>query len=188
MRVTSRAFLLCLLFAMTLMSFAAFAQTASTLQGTVLDQSGAVVPNAEIKVTNNATGLTRSMTTDSAGAFQFASLPPGLYSVEVGAPNMQRVVIRELKLDVSRTVGQNFTLKPASVSESVTITSEAPVVESSTITVGQVVENKTVQEIPLNGRHFVDLSNLVPGTVVPPVNGFLTAPLRGQGSFGVNTA
>jgi hypothetical protein len=62
------------------------------------------------------------------------------------------------------------------------------VIETSTTGVGQVINSKTVQEIPLNGRHFVDLNLLTPGTVTPPANGFLTAPLRGQGSFAINTA
>src|SRR5256885_17092801 len=68
------------------------------------------------------------------------------------------------------------------------ITAEAPVVDSTSMTVGQVVDSRTVQQISLNGRHIVELTGLVPGTVVPPANGFLTAPLRGQGSFGINTA
>ena len=187
MRVFFRA-TLCFVFALLTISTLSFAQSTATLQGTVLDQSGAVVPNAQITITNIATNLSRTMQTDSAGTYQFAALPPGTYTVAVAAPNMQKVKIDQLKLDVSRTLGQNFTLKPASVSEQVTITSEAPVIETSTITVGQVVDQSTVQQIPLNGRHFVDLSNLVVGTLVPPVNGFLTAPLRGQGSFGVTTA
>ena len=65
---------------------------------------------------------------------------------------------------------------------------EAPVIESSTTSVGTVIGQRTVQEIPLNGRHFVDLGLLIPGSVAPSQNGFLTAPLRGQGSFAFNTA
>ncbi|HEY5163484.1 MAG TPA: carboxypeptidase-like regulatory domain-containing protein, partial [Terriglobales bacterium] len=146
------------------------------------------MPNAAVKITNEATSLTRSMTTDASGAYQFAALPTGVYTVEVSAPSMQRVVINGLKLDVSRTVAQNFTLKPGTVQETVSITSEAPVVESTTMTVGQVMDPRNVQEIPLNGRHFVDLGLLVPGSVTPPANGFLTAPIRGQGSLAFNTA
>ena len=65
---------------------------------------------------------------------------------------------------------------------------EAPAIESTTTSVGQVINQRTVQEIPLNGRHFVDLGLLIPGSVAPQQNGFLTAPLRGQGSFAFNTA
>ncbi len=104
------------------------------------------------------------------------------------ASGLQRQVVTGLVLEVSHNVEQNFRLKPASVQETVTITAETPIAETTTMTVGQVVNQKTVQEIPLNGRHFVDLALLAPGTVTPPQNGFLTAPLRGQGSFGVNTA
>ena len=69
-----------------------------------------------------------------------------------------------------------------------TVEATAPVIEATTMTVGQTINQRTVQEIPLNGRHFVDLALLIPGTVTPPQNGFLTAPLRGQGSFAFNTA
>ncbi len=83
---------------------------------------------------------------------------------------------------------QNFGLKVASTNEVVTVEAAAPVIESTTMTVGQTINQRTVQDIPLNGRHFVDLALLIPGTVTPPQNGFLTAPLRGQGSFAFNSA
>ena len=79
-------------------------------------------------------------------------------------------------------------MKVASTNEVVTVEAAAPVIESTTMTVGQTINQRTVQDIPLNGRHFVDLALLIPGTVTPPQNGFLTAPLRGQGSFAFNCA
>ena len=79
-------------------------------------------------------------------------------------------------------------MRVGAVTQEVQVTTEAPLIETSTPGVGQVINAKTVQEIPLNGRHFVDLNLLTPGTVTPPANGFLTAPLRGQGSFAINTA
>jgi hypothetical protein len=85
-------------------------------------------------------------------------------------------------------VVQSFQLKLGGVTEETTVTAETPVIESTTISVGQVISQRTVQEIPLNGRHFVDLGLLIPGSVAPQQNGFLTAPLRGQGSFAFNTA
>jgi outer membrane receptor protein involved in Fe transport len=74
------------------------------------------------------------------------------------------------------------------LAQEVNVTSDSGVVETATTSVGTVINQRTVQEIPLNGRHFVDLGLLIPGSVTPPQNGFLTAPLRGQGSFAINTA
>src|SRR5256884_6138925 len=65
---------------------------------------------------------------------------------------------------------------------------DAVILDTATNSMGQVINDKYVQDIPLNGRHFTDLSLLTPGTMTPPANGFLSAPLRGQGSFGINTA
>jgi hypothetical protein len=106
----------------------------------------------------------------------------------VQSPGLEKVITKGLVLQVARTTVQNFQLKIAQANEVITVSAEAPVIETATQTVGQVINQRTVQEIPLNGRHFLDLGLLVPGSVVPPANGFLTAPLRGQGSFGLNTA
>lgn len=164
------------------------AQSTAALQGTVLDPSGSVVSGATITVRNEATGLQRTTQTDDTGNYLVAALPVGVYQVEVTGVGFQKQTVSHLKLDVSQTVTQNFQLKVGALTEEVTVAAGAPVIETSTITVGQVIDQKTVQEIPLNGRHFVDLGLLIPGSVTPPQNGFLTAPLRGQGSFAFNTA
>ncbi|HST51926.1 MAG TPA: TonB-dependent receptor [Pyrinomonadaceae bacterium] len=171
-----------------LLSATASAQSTATVQGTVTDQQGAVVPNAKVVVHSNATGLERTAQTDSDGNYQIASIPPGVYRVEIQAQGFQGQSVGELNVDVARTVVQNFQLTVGQVSQSVTVTSDAPVVETATTSVGTVINQRTVQEIPLNGRHFVDLGLLLPGSVTPPQNGFLSAPLRGQGSFAFNTA
>lgn len=164
------------------------AQSTATLRGTVTDPSGAVIPNAKVTVRNQATGVEWETQTDAVGNYQVASLPVGLYRVEVQAPGFETIAITNLKLDVSQIVVQNFQLKVGGVTQEITVIGEAPVVESATITVGHVITERFVQEIPLNGRHFVDLGLLIPGSVTPPQSGFLTAPLRGQGSFAFNTA
>ncbi|HXF04732.1 MAG TPA: carboxypeptidase-like regulatory domain-containing protein [Blastocatellia bacterium] len=164
------------------------AQSTATLRGTVTDPSGAVIPSAKVIVRNQATGVEWETQTDAAGNYQVASLPVGLYRVEVQAPGFETIAITNLKLDVSQIVVQNFQLKVGGVTQEITVIGEAPVVESATITVGHVITERFVQEIPLNGRHFVDLGLLIPGSVTPPQSGFLTAPLRGQGSFAFNTA
>src|SRR5579864_5642241 len=151
---------------LALCSLPAMAQQASgTIQGSVTDSSGAAVPNAKVTVHNTGTGLERVIQTDSAGDYLVASLPPGTYSVTVEASGLQKQVIQNIDLDVARTVPVNAQLKVGSTSEVITVTGEAPVIESTTQTVSQVINQRTVQEIPLNGRHFVDLGLLIPGSV-----------------------
>ncbi len=169
-------------------SSGAFAQSTATLQGSVTDQSGSSVSGAKVIVRNQATGFERIVQTDSDGNYQAASLPPGVYRVEAQAQGFGPQAITDLALEVSRIVVQNFQLKIGALTQEVIVTTETQIVETATVTVGQVINQKTVQEIPLNGRHFVDLGLLIPGSVTPPQNGFLTAPLRGQGSFAFNTA
>jgi hypothetical protein len=118
----------------------------------------------------------------------FSALSIGMYRLEVSVPGFQTVRISDLKLDVATTVTRDVTLKVGQASETIEVQAQIPLVDTSTTSVGQVINDKTVQDIPLNGRHFTDLSLLTPGTVTPPANGFLSAPLRGQGSFGINTA
>ena len=170
------------------MSAAASAQSTATLQGRVTDPSGAVVPGAKITVRSQANGTERMAQTDDDGNYQVAALPVGAYRVEVQQQGFQTQVADNLSLEVGRVVVQDFQLQVGNISQQVVVTSDLPVVDTVTTSVGTVINQRTVQEIPLNGRHFVDLGLLIPGSVTPPQNGFLTAPLRGQGSFAFNTA
>ena len=175
--------LVCILFAI-----AAFAQTTASIKGTVSDSSGAAIVGAKVIVRNPDAGIERHTQTNSSGDYEVPALPPGLYSVEVQSEKFSTQIAKDLRLEVSKNSVQNFNLNVASSGQVITVESSAPTIETTTITVGQTIDQKTVQDIPLNGRHFVDLALLIPGTVTPPQNGFLTAPLRGQGSFAFNTA
>jgi len=172
------------------MAFAVVApgQSTATVQGTVTDQKGSVVPGAKITARNQATGIERTSQTDSDGNYQIAALPVGLYSIEVEAQGFKRELVSNFRVEVGRTIVRDFSLEVGTIEQNVNISAETPVIETATTSVGTVINQRTVQEIPLNGRHFVDLGLLIPGSVTPPQNGFLTAPLRGQGSFGLNTA
>ena len=163
------------------------AQSSGTLRGTVEDTQGAVIPGVSVAVTNVGTGLERTVQSDAEGVYVVAALPPGRYRVQAHISGFQDQT-REAELDVANAVVVNFRLAVGTLVENVVISAAQPVVETSTISVGHVITQRTVQEIPLNGRHFVDLGLLIPGSVTPPQNGFLTAPLRGQGSFSFNTA
>jgi outer membrane receptor protein involved in Fe transport len=179
---------LCAFVVFVVFGFAAWAQSTGSIQGTVTDATGAVLPNASVTVTNAATGEVHPVKSDSAGLYAISGLEPGNYNVRVESPGMQTTVANNLVVAVGTTTTQNFTLSVAGTSTTVEIAASAPVVETSAVSVGTVINQRTVQEIPLNGRHFVDLALLIPGSVTPPANGFLTAPLRGQGSFSFNSA
>jgi hypothetical protein len=175
-------------FAVLLLTASLFAQTLASVEGQVTDQSGALVANATVAVTNTATALSQTTKTDVNGNYRVPALPVGTYDVEVDASGLERQRAKSLILEVGRTTVQNFKLKVAHATQVVTVQSEAPVIEATTMTVGQVMDPKNVQQIPLNGRHFVDLGFLNPGSVTPPANGFLAQPIRGQGSLAFNTA
>jgi hypothetical protein len=167
---------------------ATFAQTTAKILGTVTDQSGAAVVGAKVTVKNADLAIERTTQTSASGYYEVSALPPGKYSVQIQMSGFGTEVANNVVLEVSNNVTQNFGLKVASTNEVVTVEATAPVIEATTMTVGQTINQRTVQELPLNGRHFVDLALLIPGTVTAPQNGFLTAPLRGQGAFAVNTA
>lgn len=166
----------------------AMGQSTATLGGTITDATGATVPNAKVTVTNQATGVSSSSQTDSAGAYLFPSLPIGIYRIEVTASGFQKALVTDLDLPVATSITRNVQLKVGETTETVEIVASTAVIDTTTNSMGQVINEKIVQDIPLNGRHFTDLSLLTPGTMTPPANGFLSAPLRGQGSFGINTA
>jgi len=164
----------------------AFAQSTGSIQGTVYDAAGAVIPNAAMTIRNQKTGEERTTVTDSSGIYLVPSLAVGTYRVEVKAAGMQPTAAN-VEVSVASVTRQDFNVNVASSTQTIEIAATAPVIDTSTASVGGVVNQKTVQEIPLNGRHFVDLALLIPGSVTPPANGFLTAPLRGQGSFSFNS-
>ena len=177
-----------LLVVVCVFTVASFGQTTASIKGMVTDATGAAIVGAKVTVKNMNTGLERTTQTNSAGDYEVPALPPGQYSVRIESKGFETQQANGVTIQVSQNTIQNFGLKVASSSEVVTVEATAPVIEATTMTVGQTIDQRTVQELPLNGRHFVDLALLIPGTVTAPQNGFLTAPLRGQGAFAVNTA
>jgi hypothetical protein len=166
----------------------AYGQSTATLTGIVADSTGAVIPNAQVVIHSLGTGQDRTLVTDSAGLYAAPSLQPGDYSLKVTASGFGTTSIPKLTLNVSESVTENVKLNVASTGETVQVTDAAPLVESETISVGQVIDARTVQELPLNGRHFLDLTVLTPGGVVAPTAGSLTSPSRGLGANSFITA
>ncbi|MGI4829905.1 MAG: carboxypeptidase regulatory-like domain-containing protein [Janthinobacterium lividum] len=166
----------------------AHAQSTATLTGVVTDPTGAVLPGAAITIRGLDTGLDRTLTTDSGGVYTAPSLQPGPYSIQITSSGFGSFSVQRVVLLVDQTTSLNAKLTLGSSAQTVEVESTAPIVDSDTITVGTVIDQQTVQNIPLNGRHFLDLTNLTPGTVVPPVTGSLTVPSRGLGANSFNTA
>lgn len=166
----------------------AYGQSAVTVFGKIFDPAGAVVPGAKIAMVSLATGEERSSLSDAQGNYLIAALPAGVYRIEVDAPGFQKQVVESVAVDVGRMVAQNFQLQLSGTSQDVTVTANGFMIELATSSVGQVVDQRTVHEIPLNGRYFLDLALLVPGSVTPSQNGFSTTPSRGLGTLAINTA
>jgi Carboxypeptidase regulatory-like domain/TonB dependent receptor-like, beta-barrel len=176
------------LFVVVLLCPPVHAQSTAAFEGQVNDQKGAIVPAVEISVIRHDIGTKRVAVTDDEGRYQIAALPVGSYRVELRARGFQTQIIESLTLEVGSTVTQNFQLQVGDVSQVVTIQTEHDLLEHSTMAVGQVVNQQMVQEAPLNGRYFLDLGLLVPGSVTSPQGAFSSAPVRGMGSFAFTTA
>jgi len=164
------------------------AQSTATLSGTVSDPSGAVVPGASVAIRSLATGVERSTVSDGTGNYTAPSLQPGDYTVAVSAAGFAKYTMQRVTLEVDGHVTVNARMALASTGEVVQVEGAPPAIETQTITVGQVIDQKTVQEIPLNGRHFMDLTVLTPGGVTAPTAGNLTSPSRGLGANAFITA
>src|SRR5690349_54419 len=146
------------------LSLAAFGQAASSsLTGTVTDSSGAVVPDATVTVTNMANGVTRTVTTSSSGNYRVDSIPPGSYGIKVSKSGFSLTTASNVTTAVASTTTQNFTMKPGAASETVEVTTEAPVVDTTKTSVGMEVTPRQIEDLPLNGRNFESLAYLAPG-------------------------
>jgi len=165
-RITGVA-LSALLFVLTLPAFAA-AQAGSTAQiaGTVKDESGGVLPGVTITVTQTNTSATRTAVSDETGGYVIPNLPVGPYRLEATLQGFRTYVQQGLVLTVNATPTVNITMALGQLSEQVSVTANAAMVETRSTGVGQLIENTRVLELPLNGRQVTDLLLLSPGVTV----------------------
>ncbi len=141
----------------------AFGQSSTgTIQGTVTDTSGAVLPNASVTVTNLGTSRAVTLTTNGDGLFSLPALDPGQYKVEVSQANFGKVA-KQTILQTAQVVNLDFALKPGATAETVEVTAATPIVETTMSGVSDTVTGRQIVDLPLNGRNFTDLATLVPG-------------------------
>jgi hypothetical protein len=140
-----------------------FAQSdLGSIRGSVQDQTGAAIPAASIELASSDSGLSRTAVADSTGNFRFIAIPRGNYTATVTAAGFEKEV-QPFVVQVSQDVNLVFKLKAGSVSESITVTDAAPIVDVSTSSTGSVIQAEQIEELPLNGRNFTQLALLVPG-------------------------
>lgn len=142
----------------------------ATLTGQVTDSTGAVVPNATVTVSETATNQTQTVTTGEDGNYTFTQLTPGAYTLRVEAANFKTLTQTSIVLETSQSLRLNPTLEAGSISEQVTVTAEAPAINTETSSKGEVITPRQVQDLPLNGRNFTDLALLTPGVYRRPAD------------------
>src|ERR1017187_2770920 len=167
----------------------AVAQSTGSIQGVVRDISGASIAHAQINITGTETGLVRRSDSGSTGTYVVPSLPPGHYTVTVAVKGMREAREQNVLVSVDRDVPLNFSMKLATANSSVDVTAGLETsLDLTSSAQSQTLSQRLVQEVPLNGRHFIDLFPLAAGTVTPPQSGSLSAPTRGTGASGFNSA
>ena len=161
-------------------------QTTGIVLGQTTDASGAVVSNAKVTLTNTATGVARSVTTNGSGEYRFDDIANGTYKLVVESPTFRQFVARDVVVNVASNTRIDAKLTAGNVSEVVEVSADALQVQTENGSLGSVVDGTQVKQLPLNGRSFVELTQLAPG--VSPANNFdsKNKGLQGGVDFSVN--
>src|SRR5215469_6134076 len=167
------------------------ATATSSLQGTVVDKSQAVLGGAEVTLTNKATGESRTVKTNGAGEYRFELIPAGIYNIKTTATGFSTAEAKDVEVLIGRTATQNFTLNPGTVSETIEVTTTAPLVDQAKTDVSTNITPEQIQDLPLIGRDIADLAYLSPGVKAadsydPTKNRYSILSVNGQGGRNVN--
>jgi hypothetical protein len=152
--------------------------TFGSIVGTVIDNSGAVIPNAKVTLTNAGTGERSTSSSNAEGNYQFPNLNPGNYRIEVEQSSFKRLIRQPIIVDVQATVRVDTRLQPGSASQIIEVTADSPLLQTQEASLGTEVEGRVVQDAPLNGRNVLNLAELAPGVV--PQGGALSNPTGGN--------
>ena len=169
-------------------STGAYAQATGGIAGLVTDQSGAVLPGVLIEVTNASTSQTRTATTGDDGFYTVPLLQPGPYVLKATLQGFRGVSRQGITVTVESTARVDVALGVGQVAETITVSGETPLVETSHAQMGIVVDEKKIAELPLNGRNFTQLGTLLPGVVAPPAGLGGSAGDATPGGFGAATS
>ncbi len=163
----------CILFYSTA-SLHAQVNATGTFSGLVIDPTGAAISRAQVKVTDEGTGIVTTKETAPDGYYTVPLLKPGVYSIEIGATGFTTAVRKDVGLQIQQVVQADFTLQVGNMQQQVTVEGGAPLLNTESTEVGNVLSEHSVQQLPLNGRNFSQLALLTPGTNPGPVGGIRT--------------
>jgi hypothetical protein len=141
-------------------------QITSTIQGTITDPQGQAVPGVEVKVSHPATGATWSVTTDAEGFYRVTALPAGVYTLAVSRQGFAARSYKDLEVTLNRTLVFNVALEVGAVGAEITVSAAAPLLETNSSDTSAIITPRQIVEMPLNGRNYLDLLQLVPGVAV----------------------
>jgi hypothetical protein len=161
--LTKKTLLVVLCALVCLLSSQVFGQANGSFSGTIADKTGSVITGATVKITSQSTGISRDGKTDDTGHYLIPLLPVSIYTIHVEASGFQTTEQKDLRLQVNEQREVNFSLNPASVSQTVEVSAEEVAVQTTNPTLGQVITEQQVAQLPLNGRDFVQLATLTPG-------------------------
>jgi hypothetical protein len=175
--------ILCLL---SLIAHPAHAQVAGgSLSGTITDTSGASIAGAQVAVKNTATGVARTVETNSEGFYSAVNLIPGVYDISISASGFNSAIKSGITVNVGGQSLFNLTMQVGTIANKVDVTTEAPTVQLTSSDIGATVDSTTVRELPLNGRSWTDLAALQPGvSTIQTQPGFASGADRGNRGFG----
>jgi len=145
-----------------------FGQVTGTIVGTVTDSTGALVPKVTIAATNKSTGFVRTDVTGTGGEYTIPLLPVGVYEVKAELTGFKTEIRPNIVVQVEAQQRVDMTLQVGAISEQVTVTGEAAMLQTDSATVGEVVNDTQMEKLPLNGRNFMQLTLLAPGLADPP--------------------
>src|SRR5215469_10417964 len=167
------------------------ATATASLQGTVVDKTGAVIAKADVTITSKDTGATRSTKTNELGEYRFDPLPAGFYGIKITASGFGPAEAKDVEVLIGRTATQNFSLSPGTVSETVEVIGTAPLVDATKTDVSTNITPNQIQDLPMIGRDIADLAYLAPGVKAadsydPTKNRYSILSVNGDGGRNVN--
>ncbi len=154
-----------------------------SITGTVTDPSGAIIPGATITLVNQGTGLKLTTVTNANGNYTFTPIHIGTYTVQASFKGFQQAVHKDVVVQVTQQVAVNFTLQPGAVTQTIQVTAAPPLLQTSSASTGQIVGQRSINNLPLNGRNYTFLAQLAAGVSVGQQEG---RGLNDHGDFAAN--